>query len=170
MKNSRSFLLNGERGFGSVLAVIVLVLMATLAVAILRLSSAQQLTSAQDVLSSRAWAAARAGNEWGLYKALSSTSIAANDPWVTCSNATPATTLDLSATTGFWVKVTCNSSIYNEGEKAVGTAATVRVYVIQATACNSNSGCPVAAGSTSPDYIERVRQVTAATPSVATGF
>jgi MSHA biogenesis protein MshP len=168
MKHSPYLAPNRERGFGSVMAVIILVVLASLAVAILKLGATQQSTSSQDLLSSRAWAAARAGNEWGLFEALSSTASA--NSFQKCANVSQ--TLDLSATTGFWVTVNCQSWTYKEGESAVGTFAPVTVYVIQATACNSNSvtGCPDAAAATTSGYIERVRQVTAVTPSVATGF
>lgn len=145
------------RGFGSVMAVIILVVLASLAAAILKLSATQQLTSSQDVLSSRAWAAARSGNDWGLFKALSTTTPL--DPWQKCSGLSQ--TLDLSAATGFWVTVTCNSWLYNEGEASPGVPKTVRVFVIQSTACNSSTGCPDATMATSSGYIERVRQVTA---------
>jgi MSHA biogenesis protein MshP len=153
----RSSMKKTVRGFGSVLAIIILVVMAVLGAALLRFGSTQQTTLGQDIVSSRAWAAARSGNEWGLFKALSSTTPA--DTWKTCSGL--SSTLDLSASTGFWVTVTCNSSLYNEGESLPGTPATVRVYLIQATACNSSAGCPDASKATSADYVERVRQVTA---------
>ncbi len=146
-----------QRGFGAIMAVVVLVILASLAAAMLKFGTVQQLTSAQDVLSARAWAAARAGNEWGLFKALSSTTPA--DPWKTCSNLTQ--TLDLTAHTGFRVTVTCNSTTYNEGESAPGTPQVVRVFRIESTACNSSTSCPDAAMATSPGYVERRRQVIA---------
>src|SRR5574343_519238 len=63
-----------------------------------------------DILSARAWQAARAGNEWGLFRALSSATPA--DPWKTCSAA--SANLDLSAESGFFVTVSCDSWLYNE--------------------------------------------------------
>ncbi len=59
-----------QSGFGAIAAIMILVMLAALAAALTRLGSTQQLTSAQDTLSARAWQAAKAGNEWGLYQAL----------------------------------------------------------------------------------------------------
>lgn len=148
---------NGQRGFGAIMAIVVLVILASLAAAMAKFGTSQQLTSAQDVLSARAWAAARAGNEWGLFKALSTTTPA--DTWKTCSNLSQ--TLDLTAETGFRVTVTCNSTTYNEGESSPGTPVVVRVFQIESTACNSSGSCPDAAMATSQGYIERKRQVIA---------
>ena len=157
IRHKPSTMKKAPRGFGSVLAIIILVVMAVLGAALMRFGTTQQTTTTQDVLSSRAWAAARSGNDWGLFKALSTT--IPGDPWQTCSGL--SSTLDLSASTGFWVTVTCNSTVYKEGESSPGNPKTVRVYLIQATACNSSAGCPDATQATSPGYIERVRQVTA---------
>lgn len=142
---------HAQRGFGAIAAIIVLVFLAALAAAMTRLGVSQHTSSAQDVLSARAWQAARAGTEWGLYQALKNDS---------CMAA--ATTLDLSAATGFWVSVTCAVNSYNEGETAAGAAQIVNVYTIGAVACNVSSGCP-ASGSqvAAPDYVERARQVIA---------
>lgn len=141
-------------GFGAIAAIVILVILASLAAAITIFGTAQQLGSAQDVLSARAWAAARTGNEWGLFQALRS-----GGSWTACSSASQ--TLDLSATAGFWVTVTCDSKPYNEGESTPGTPKVVRVYRIESTACN-NATCPGnAAVSTSLGYIERKRQVIA---------
>lgn len=148
-----------QRGFGLIAVIIVLVIMASMAAGLLTLGTTQQMTSAQDILSARALAAARTGTDIGLFKALSSTTPL--DPWKTCSNLSQ--TLDLSTTTGFRVTITCDSTNppYNEGESVPGTANVVRFYRIQATACNSSSACPDAIMATSPAYIERVRLVTA---------
>ena len=146
-----------QRGFAVVMATVLLLVLSAIAAAVLELGITQNTTSAQDLQSTRALAAARSGTELGLFKALSSTTPA--DPWKTCSNLSQ--TFDLSATTGFRVTVTCNSWSYNEGESSPGTPNVVRVYRIEATACNSSSACPDASMATSPTYVERVRQVSA---------
>ncbi len=146
-----------ERGFGAIMAIVVVVIMASLAAALARVGTAQQSGLTQDLLSARAWVAARAGIEWGLFRALSSTTPA--DAWKTCSAQTQ--TLDLSATTGFHVAVYCDSTAYNEGESVPGTANVVRLFRIEATACNSSVSCPDPAMATAPGYIERVRQAIA---------
>jgi MSHA biogenesis protein MshP len=140
-----------QRGFGAIMAIVIVVILAALSAALVTFGNTQQLTSAQDLLSARAWAAARAGNEWGLYQALRNN---------TCNNAGP-TLLDLSADTGFWVTVNRLAISSNEGESAPGTAQTVCVFRIESTACNSAAGCPDNARATTPGYIERKRQVIA---------
>jgi MSHA biogenesis protein MshP len=146
----------GQRGFGAIAAIVILVILATISAALVRLGTTQQVTSTQDILSARAWQAARAGNEWGLYWALSS------GCWV------GAKTLDnLRATTGFSVTVTCTSRTFNEGEESLVpplvTARVTTTYSIEAVACNS-AACPDAAVAATPGYIERKRLVMANTP------
>ena len=81
------------------------------------------------------------------------------DAWKTCSAATA--TLDLTADTGFYATVTCDSWLYNEGETVPGTAKTVRVFRIRSTACPVAGGCTGANDASSPFYVERVRSVIA---------
>ncbi len=141
-----------EGGFGAIMAIIVLVVLAALAAAILRFSAVAQSTSAHNLLSARALQAARAGNEWGLYQAFKGS-------WTACSGASQ--TLDLSASTGMRVTVSCDSHSFNEGESAPGTPRTVRIYSIDAVACSSTTSCPDNVGATGPHYIERRLQVQA---------
>jgi MSHA biogenesis protein MshP len=141
-----------QAGFGAIMAIVILVILATLAAAIVRFGSTQQLTSAQDIQSAKASAAARSGNDWGLYQALKGT-------WSACSGLTQQ--LDLRTETGFWVTVSCNSTLYNEGESSPGVATTIRVFTIESTACISSAGCPDATAASSPLYVERKRQVIA---------
>lgn len=147
-----------EQGFGAITAIMVLVILAALAAAIVSVGTAQQTSATQDLLSARAWQAARAGNEWGLYRALSTTTPA--DAWKTCSAA--SATLDLTADTGFSVTVYCDSWLYNEGETAPGTARTVRVFRIRSVACPVAGGCTGANDASAATYVERTRAVIAA--------
>jgi MSHA biogenesis protein MshP len=55
-----------ERGFASIAAIFLLVVMAALGGFMLTFSNTQQLTSAQDLKGSQAYWAARAGLEWGM--------------------------------------------------------------------------------------------------------
>lgn len=139
-------------GFGAIAAIFVLVVLASLAAAIVRLGQSTQTGSAQDILGARAWAAARAGTDWGLYQAL-------RGSWTNCSGASQ--TLDLRADTGMRVTVSCSSILYNEGENTSGAAQTLRVYTVNAIACNSTSTCPDNTRAVQPGYIERRRQVQA---------
>lgn len=141
-----------QRGFGAIAAIVVLVILAVLGAAIVSIGTTQQMTSAQDVLSARAWQAARAGNEWGLYQALKGT-------WTNCSGATQA--LDLTADTGFHVTITCDSWGYNEGESVPGMPQTVRMFRIKAISCPA-AACPLTdANVAGAGYIERTRVVLA---------
>jgi MSHA biogenesis protein MshP len=142
-----------QRGFGAIAAIVVLVMLAVLAAAIVSISTTQQITSAQDVMSARAWQAARAGNEWGLYQALKGS-------WTNCTTGVNQP-LDLTADTGFHVNVYCDSWVFNEGESAPGAAQTVRVYRIKAVACTATT-CPASDASVAgAGYVERTRVVLA---------
>jgi MSHA biogenesis protein MshP len=145
-----------QAGFGVIAAIVILVILASLAAAIVKFGFVEQMSSAQDTLTARATSAARAGNEWGLHQAL-------KGGWAACAGVVQ--TLDLTVDTGFQVTVTCNSILYNEGESAPGTARTVRVYSIDAVACNmplaAEPKCPNNGAAASPAYVERRRQVTA---------
>lgn len=148
--------MNRQHGFGAIAAIVILVILAALAAAIVSLGTTQQMTSAQDVMSAKAWQAARSGNEWGLFRALSTSTPA--DTWKTCSGLSE--TLDLSAQTGFHVTVFCDSWPYNEGEAVPGTAQTVRIYRIRAIACPAAS-CTGTNDGSSLGYVERTRVVLA---------
>jgi MSHA biogenesis protein MshP len=141
-----------QRGLGAVAAIVVLVVLAALAAAIVRLGTAAQQGQAQALDGTRASMAARAGVEWGLYQAF-------KGGWTTCAGASQ--TLDLSADTGMHVTVSCSSSAYNDGQTATGAARSVRIYTIDALACNAAT-CPDAAAAARSGYVERRRQVQAA--------
>lgn len=140
-----------QQGLGALAAIVVLVLLAVVAAAIVRLGSGQQAALAQDLQAERAALAARAGIEWGLFQAFKGS-------WTTCAAGT-SQTLDLAADTGMRVTVSCSSTVYNEGESAPGTPATLRVFTLDAVACNSTSACPDASRATQAGYVERRRQV-----------
>jgi MSHA biogenesis protein MshP len=139
-------------GFGSIAILVVLVMLAALAAAIVRLSATAQSSSALDTLGTRADQAARAGIEWGLYQAFKGS-------WTACAGASQA--LDLRTDLGMMVTVTCSSATYNEGESSPGVARVLRVYTIDAIACNSSS-CPDNARPAQGNYVERRRQVQSA--------
>jgi MSHA biogenesis protein MshP len=141
-----------QRGFGAIAIVMMLVLLAAIAAAVVRLATSQQIGSAQEQNAARAAQAARAGIEWGLYQAFQGS-------WKTCAGASQ--TLDLSADLGMRVAVSCNSALYNEGESAPGTPQTVRVYTVEAVACNGSGSCPDASRVSSAAYVERRLQIQA---------
>ncbi len=141
-----------QTGLGAIAAIVVLVVLAALAAAVVRFGAVAQATNAQNVMSARASQAARAGTEWGLYQAFKGS-------WTTCSSASQ--TLDLTASTGFRVTVSCDSRSYYEGETAPGTPRSVRIYTIDAVACSGSAACPDNAAAAGPNYVERRRQVQA---------
>lgn len=151
-----------QAGFGIVAAMVVLVLLTVLGAAIVRLTWTQQISSAQDLESTRAQRAANSGAEWGLFQALKGT-------WSACGGVSQ--TLDLRTDLGMMVTVSCTSFAYVEGQSSASggtptdlpseTSRTVRVYVIDAIACNSTTTCPANGMVTSPGYVERRRQVKA---------
>lgn len=139
------------RGLGVIAALVVLVLLSTLAAAVVRLTWTQQTTLAQDIDSARAFQGAYAGTQWGMYQALKGS-------WTTCAGASQ--TLDLRSSMGVRVTVSCTSDEYNEGETTAGTGtpSTVRLYTITAVACNGAAAtCPDNASVTRPNYVERMR-------------
>jgi MSHA biogenesis protein MshP len=139
-----------RRGFGVITAIVVLVMLAALAAAVVRFGSVAQATNAQSLLSARVLQAARSGIEWGLYQAFKGS-------WTTCSSVSQ--TLDLSASTGFRVTVSCDSRTFNEGESSPGTPNVVRIFTIDAVACNGSASCPDNAAATGPNYVERRLQI-----------
>jgi MSHA biogenesis protein MshP len=147
--------MNAQRrqgGFGAIGAVVVLVLLAVLAATVVRLGSGSQASLAQDLQAARAQAAVRAGLDWGLFQVLKRS-------WVGCS-AAQTQTLDLVADTGMRVTITCSGRSYNEGETSPGAAKLVRVYRVQAVACNGSASCPDDAAAAGAQYVERARELT----------
>ena len=141
-----------QRGLGAIAAIVVLVLLAGLAAAVVRLGSASAGASAQEIESSRAVHAARAGLQWGLFQAFKGS-------WTSCNGNVQS--LDLRSATGMTVTLRCDSTAYNEGETSPGVPQVVRVFTIEAVACNAAVACPDAARVASPGYVERMLRVQA---------
>lgn len=130
-----------ERGFAIMSAIFLLVVLALLGAMMVALSTTQQVGQVRDLLGSRAYFAARAGIEWGVYRVLRNSSCAA-------TSALPA----LAGTAqGFAVQVTCAASgPFDEG------GATVMVYLITSTATRGTAGAA--------DQVERQLQAVVSTP------
>ena len=134
--------LRRSAGVGLVTAIFLLVVLSALAVAMVAISGAQQTASALDVQGARAYQAARAGIEWGLFQNLRNGS---------CQPSTSFARPEASALNGFVVTVTCTAI----AAPANGAPALVR-HVLNATACNlqpAGGACPNP--SNNPDYVER---------------
>ncbi len=137
-----------QQGFGLITVAVVLVLLAVLTAAVVRVGAAGQQSVNGELLASRADQAARAAVEWGMYQALKGS-------WAACSNATQ--TLDLGTDFGLNAMVSCNSVQYNEGADPANPTQplTVRIYSINAVACNSST-CPDNARAQQANYVERM--------------
>lgn len=133
------------RGFAILSAIFILVVLAALGAFILSISSNQQIGSALDVQGVRAYQAARAGIEWGLFRQLQS------------GDACPAADFVPAAPSlaGFTVSVTCAATA------DPGGAGGPTVRTLTSTACNQPDGtaCP---NTNNPGnfYIERRLTVT----------
>ena len=157
-----------QRGFAIVSAIFILVVLAALGAFILNISSSQQLGSALDMQGVRAYQAARAGVEWGMFKVQETpdynfsygnppTAVGAANPNLrSCANAGGSFPIF-----GFTVTVSCVAT------PDPGGFGGPTVFTITSTACsqpNSSNQCPNAdtSGVTVPGnlYIERRLTVT----------
>ncbi|MCK6411088.1 MAG: hypothetical protein L6Q55_01525 [Azonexus sp.] len=146
-----------QRGLGVIAAIVVLVILAALAAGIVAFSSGQQRASALDAQSVRAWQAAKAGNEWGVFQVLNGVwrSDGAANPCpvdMGAGNKIDAAPLDLTALTGFRVQVSVQCWRYKEG------SSELRLYRVESIACNAPA-CDTAADASVAGYVERRRVV-----------
>ena len=144
-----------ERGFASIAAIFLLVVMAALGGFMLTFSNAQQLTSAQDLKGSQAYWAARAGLEWGMGNIIRQASKTAACPTLppTVPPTDPPTYQDHTTLTGFdggfTVAVTCEISEYTEFYPAPITEIDIKIFSLTSVANND----PATAGNVG--FIER---------------
>jgi MSHA biogenesis protein MshP len=139
----RKIALSRQRGVSLVTAIFLLVVLAALAAAVVSVSTVHQASSALDVLGTRAYYAARAGVEWGLYQQLRPSP--APGCFATSTFALPTG----SSLSGFTVTVSCSLTI--------GPGSLQRFQIIS-TACNQPG--PICPNPTaSGDYVQRVVQV-----------
>ncbi len=131
-----------QSGFTLASAIFLLAVLAALGAAMLHLSTLSHTGSAMDIQGSRAYQAAKAGIEWGLYQESINHACTASSSFVPS-----APTLSV-----FTITVTCLPAVNPN------TIPNVTVYRITSTACNQPSGgsCPGSAGNV--DYIERQMQ------------
>jgi MSHA biogenesis protein MshP len=125
-----------SRGFSTAVAIFLLVVFAVLGAAMVTVSTMQHTETALDIRGARAYQAARAGIEWGLYRALDPDQlIAAASTPPACWAGSPTVTLsgDLAA---FTTTVTCSE--VNSPADELGK--NVRVYLLTATASAGTPG------------------------------
>ncbi len=153
MTTPRSFPIRRLRrsaGVGLITAIFLLVVLAGLGVAMVTVFTAQQNSSTLDVQSARAYQAARAGIEWGLYQQLRNSS---------CVGASSFALPSIGALKGFTVTVTCER--VHDLEPSAGPPEALDRFVITATACNlqpAGGSCPNWVNSA--DYVQRKIEVT----------
>jgi len=129
-------------GFSLVSAIFLLVILAALGVAMVSISTVQNQSSALDIQGVRAYQAARAGVEWGLYNYIRSSSCV--------GSSTVAMPAELNV---FTVTVKCDLDVNPLG--VVPAPA-----VIKATACNIPvSGTRPNTVPNSSNYVQRVVEV-----------
>jgi len=154
--------LRTQSGFAYIAAVVLLVVVAGLAVALLRLTATQQSTVDQALLGARASLAARGGVEWA-FRVLDTR----------CQEApaapAPVQLTQFRAESGFHVTVTCTYQTYFEGERIQPPAPggdpepifqplAKRIYRITSVACNgAGASCPDDNSAAGAGYVERKR-------------
>lgn len=126
-----------------VIAVIV-ILGSIFGAVLVTVSSSHQVGFGLDVQGVRAYHAARAGLELGMWHVLQPGGSG-------CAGFTVNFAGNLN---GFLATVTCRQTAHNEG----GT--TVNMFAIESTGCNNTGGCP--AGAAFANYVERRLRVTVA--------
>lgn len=135
-----------QAGFSIVSAIFLLVILAAMGAMIMTFSTVQHATSAQDVQSARAYQAARAGVEWGLYQLLRPATPGCAATTQFSPSAPPTLGGELAP---FTVTVTCiASSPVNEG------GVTTSIYTIESTAT-------FGAGPGELGFVERRLRITA---------
>jgi MSHA biogenesis protein MshP len=137
-----------QRGFSIVAAIFLVVVLSALGAALVTVSGLQHIESAMDIQGVRAYQAARAGVEWGLYRALDPDRLVVPTPAPpACWAASPTVTLG-GTLAAFVTTVTCSE--VNSPTNELGK--NIRVYLITSTA-------KLGAAGTS-NYVERQLAVT----------
>ena len=140
-----------SRGFSIISAIFILVVLAVLAAALVTVASMQHVSAALDVQGARAYQAARAGAEWGMYRIVNPDGVA-DPPVALPANDvpncwTPAESLPLTGELAqFSVSVSCTRVRTTELDRIIG------VYTIVSSAA---VGVPQQAS-----YVSRQVQVT----------
>ena len=135
-------------GAGLVTAIFLLVVLAGLAVALVSVFTAQRQGILLDEQGARAYQAARAGIEWGLFQRLRGTGCA---PGVSHAVALSGEVLG-----EFTVGVTCTPV---DGPDSEDPAVNLDRWIIRSVACAPASAGACPEGSPNPDYVRRVMEV-----------
>ena len=135
------------RGFVLMLAIFLIISLATIGVYLLTIATGQLEAGIQDEQAARAYQAARAGMEWGAYQVLRNPAYAA-----ACAAANQTENRPLiNGLSGFQAIVTCQL-VGNESE----AGQPIRVFRLISKGCNQ-AGCPAPSAAT---HVERELQLT----------
>jgi MSHA biogenesis protein MshP len=131
-----------SHGFALMMAVFMIVTLATIGLYLVTISTGQIQAVAQDEQSVRAYQAARTGIDWGAYQLLQQGGTCTGSQRLTLSQGL----------SGFFAEVACQQIGATETEGA----SSVKVYLVTATGCNANPCSPAV-----PDqvYVERQLQL-----------
>jgi MSHA biogenesis protein MshP len=131
-----------QRGVGLVTAIFLLVVLAGLSVAMVSIFNAQQTGSNQDLQGARAYQAARAGLEWGLFQQMRNGRCDADKRFAMPADSTLA---------GFHVVVTCVPA----GAVPADGSPNLARFVITATACSMADAQGACTARPDTDYVMR---------------
>jgi MSHA biogenesis protein MshP len=140
-------------GVGLVTAIFLLVVLAALGVAMVTLFTSQQASSALDEQGARAYQAARAGIEWGLFQNAHKTfcpTVPNPNPAKVSTSITMPSGTSLSR---FTVTVTCERRYGADGDDPLAR------YFLTAVACNVPAGGNCPNPTNNPDYVARTVEV-----------
>ncbi len=143
------------RGFSTVTALFLVVVLALLGAAVVTVFGLQQTASSLDLQGARALRAAQAGIEWGMYQVLVTQG----------GGACPASPQNLSfggTLSAFTVTVKCDSDSFPPADETGHEPNPFKLFHLVSTACNNPvaGACPNA--NPGPRYVERQVQATIA--------
>ena len=121
-----------QRGFSLVAVIFVITILALAVVFIQRISNVAVATNNLAMQGARAWQAAQAGAEWGVYQVTNGG----------CPAASSSFSLSEQSLIGFQITVTCSSNSYSE------SGNTITIYSLDVLATSGTLGV-------SPDYVSR---------------
>lgn len=137
-----------SRGVGLITAIFLLVVIAALAVAMVTVFTTQQISSALDVQGVRAYQAARAGLEWGIFKSAAPGG---------CGSTNSFSMEEGTSLGTFTVTVTCTLI---ESRPAGPDTEAIGQRKVTAVACNAPDAGKCPNPTNSNDYVQRVMEAT----------
>ncbi|MES2318331.1 MAG: agglutinin biogenesis protein MshP [Pseudomonadota bacterium] len=144
-RSGPAVLLHRARGVSLLTAVFLVLVLAVLSAAILRLVLVQHATASMDMLGVQAYQAARSGLEWGIHRQLR-----VQPPSVACFTSPQTFAMPQDAgLRNFTVTVTCTEKPFNLAGN------TTNRWTIAAVACNGPSGLVCPNASANVEYVQR---------------